>query len=289
MSHRPDAAASRRRSPGRRTLNAALVIAAIAAATLLLRDETGATAAERTVYGPEVALGQGTARTYVIVQGSAPTEVGVALSERSLSGLPAAAAGGSPHEMMHEYLLQLPAEAGATVFKFVELDWNPMGHEPDGIYTVPHFDFHFYTIPVEERNMIDPGRDPQYAARAGDLPAAEFAPPGYLPGSALAKAPAEAVAVPRMGMHWLDPRSEELNGQPFRRTFIYGSWAGKLIFAEPMITKAYLETRPDFSAPLAVPQRSADTGLRATSQRIYWNAATSEYRVALGGLSAPTG
>ena len=267
-----------------------LAAAAVVAASLTLAacNESTAADTDRIEYGTAVALGKGTARTYVQMHAGAPAEIGVALSEAALTDLPAGTNhGDGPHSMFNEYLLELPAAAGATQFKFVELDWNPMGHEPDGVYTLPHFDFHFYSIPVAERNAIDPTTDAQYAAHAGNLPAAEFAPPGYLAASVLAGAPPELAAVPRMGMHWLDPNSEELHGAVFSKTFIYGSWNGKLIFAEPMITKAYLETKPNFSAALAVPARSALTGLRPTTQRIYWNEATKEYRVALGGLSAP--
>lgn len=286
MSHHTTTAPDRGWSRRGRFTSTGVVLTAASLAALVACSETTAAQAERTAYGPSLQLGQGTARTYVTVRDGVPTEIGVALSEKALTGLPDPGTGNDPHAMMHEYLLSLPAEASATAFKFVELDWNPMGHEPEGVYTVPHFDFHFYTIPVEQRNEIVP-TNPQWAAHAANLPAAAFAPPGYLAASALMGAPPEVAAVPRMGMHWLDPQSEELHGQPFRKTFIYGSWAGRLIFAEPMITKAYLESKPDFSAPLAVPERSADSGLRATAQRIYWHPATSEYRVALGGLTAP--
>lgn len=287
MSNPNRIAAGRRWS--RRGSIAAIGVALVAAIAggLIASNDAAATGAPHTAYGPAVKLGDGTARSYVVTRDGSPTEVGVALSESSLTGLPAGHAGGDAHAMMNDYVLALPSEAAATAFRFVLLNWNPMGHEPDGVYTVPHFDFHFYTIPEEERDAIVP-TDPQYAAKAGRLPEPAFAPPGYLDGSTLAGVPPEAAAVPMMGMHWLDPKSEELHGTPFSKTFIYGTWDGKLIFAEPMITKAYLETKPDFSAPLAVPQRSADTGLRATAQRIYWDQETSEYRVALIGLAAPT-
>ncbi|MHB1223963.1 MAG: DUF5602 domain-containing protein [Gemmatimonadaceae bacterium] len=286
MSHPSRIAAGRRWSRRGRIASTAVVVLA-ATGGLVAHDDATASPSSRTAYGAAVTVGEGTARGYIVMDGDAPTEIGVALSERALAGLPAGHDGGDPHAMMHEYLITLPAEAEATAFSFVGLNWNPMGHEPDGVYTVPHFDFHFYTIPVEQRATIAP-TDPQWAAKAARLPEAEFAPPGYLAASALAGMPPEKAAVPLMGMHWLDPQSEELHGKPFQKTFIYGSWDGKLIFAEPMITKAYLETKPDFSAPLAVPPRSTDGGLRATAQRIYWNQATSEYRVALTHLAAPT-
>jgi len=44
-----------------------------------------------------------------------------------------------------------------------------------------------------------------------------------------------------MGLHWLDIASPELNGAEFRYTLFYGSWDGRIIFDEPMITKALLE------------------------------------------------
>jgi hypothetical protein len=57
-----------------------------------------------------------------------------------------------------------------------------------------------------------------------------------------------------------------------------------MIFAEPMVTKAFLETKPDFRAPIATPARYAAAGRYPTEYRVYWNEATREYRVALSGL-----
>src|SRR5690242_390596 len=88
------------------------------------------------IYGAPVTLGAGRARSYVIVDqknGDTPLEVGVAFDEGALNALPAPMGnmGGdmAGHADMHEYLLAMPAQ-NATPFKFVELDWNPGGHEP---------------------------------------------------------------------------------------------------------------------------------------------------------------
>jgi hypothetical protein len=51
-----------------------------------------------------------------------------------------------------------------------------------------------------------------------------------------------------------------------------------------MITKAFIETKPDFRAPIAAPARYRTAGYYPTAYRVYWNAATKEYRVALAGL-----
>ncbi len=50
---------------------------------------------------------------------------------------------GSDHVAL---FLTLPPEAAGTGFRVLQFDWNPHGHEPLGIYDLPHFDFHFYYI-----------------------------------------------------------------------------------------------------------------------------------------------
>jgi len=230
-----------------------------------------------TTYGSPVAIGNGTARVYVVFSNGAPAEVGVALSEAAFAGLPG---DGSPGGMQmpdghhtYDYILQLPGR-NPTPYRFVGLGWNPVGHIPAGVFDQPHFDFHFYSMTQAKWSTILPS-DPEFATKAERLPAPEFVPAGYqkLPG-----------AVPLMGAHWVDPSSPELNGELFTRTFLYGSWDGELTFAEPMITKAFLETRPDIRAPIATPAKYLAPGYHPTEYRVYWNRATREYRVALAGL-----
>jgi Hypothetical protein TTHB210 len=85
-----------------------------------------------------------------------PVEVGVALTEGALQGLPEAGHhGGNGHEHYSSYILELPDDHG-TPYRFVELDWNPRGH--GGPYTARHFDFHFYRVPLEKHDAIDPAR-----------------------------------------------------------------------------------------------------------------------------------
>jgi hypothetical protein len=253
-------------------------------------------------YGTPIQLGAGRARTYVVLDqknGGAPLEVGVALDERALEGLPAPSGhAGEGHGDMHEFLLPMPAQ-NASPYRFVELDWNPGGHEPPGIYDVPHFDFHFYTIDVAARNAIDPS-DPQYAAKGNRLPAAEMIPAfngiPLPPGT-----PASAAAVPRMGVHMVDLRSPELQGalgnpqgyKPFTTTFIHGAWDGRLIFWEPMITRAHILSKKAATSaadqnqviPLPLPQRYATSGAYPAAYRIAWDAQAKEYHIALTQLT----
>lgn len=268
---------SRLRIPSPRFLLVAALLAPVVGAC---EDGVGGEAPSGRVYGTAVALGAGTARTYVELKDGDPVELGLAISENALQNLPAGSHDGTGHMNMFEYILALPAEAGKTPFKFVELDWNPMGHEPPGIYDKPHFDMHFYTITKAERDAIDPS-DPAYAQKAGNLPAAEMMPQGYVAPNVLAGAPPEAVAVPRMGMHWLDVASPELHGELFTKTLIAGSWDGKRIFIEPMITKAYLESKPDFSAQIPAIQRYGTPGFYPGAYSIRWDAQAREWRIAL--------
>jgi hypothetical protein len=243
-------------------------------------------------YGSAVALGKGEARTYVTVdpRTGATTEVGVALDEAALEGLPAAGSqSGGGHEHHDSYLLSLPAP-NRTPYQFVELNWNPNGH--GGPYTAPHFDFHFYRVPLADRDAIDP-TTPDFAARAAHLPPSDLFPAGYVSSHLLMKlTPAEA-AVPKMGLHWIDTSAPELppTNQPFTATFIVGSWDGKVIFDEPMITRDYIlaqrskRTATEFA--VATTRRSSPAGFYLTGYRLSYDAQWKEYRIALTGLGLP--
>jgi len=236
-----------------------------------------------TVYGPLVTLGAGTARTYATMENGTVVELGVEMTEGALQGLPVATehAGHHNHSREFAFELALPEEAGVTAYKTVNLGWMPNGHEPP--YNRPHFDFHFYTITEAERAAIDPS-DPQWAQKAGNLPAPQFRPARYFALSTLIGAPPAAVTVPRMGMHWLDIASPELSGAEFTYTFFYGSWNGAMIFDEPMITKAFLESRQSLTVSLPPAAEYSPAGLRARGYRVYWE--NGRHRVALIQLAS---
>ena len=260
-------------------------------------------------YGAPVHVGNGRARTYVSIDqrhGGAPIEVGVALDEAALDGLPAPMQmpmppGGDPHEHLdtHIYDLAMPAQ-NATPYRFVELDWNPGGHEPPGIYDIPHFDFHFYTVTPAVRNAIDPVALGEAAFMAGsaNLPPEAERAPSFL---ALAAPGQPIVAVPRMGTHWVDVRTPELQGmlgnpagyRPFTTTFLRGSWDGDFIFDEPMVTRAFILGRKaamapaqrDSVMPLPTPAQVRTGGYYPAAYRVTYDALAKEYRIALTQLT----
>jgi hypothetical protein len=259
----------------------------------------------RREYGMSQTLGNGKVRTYVVRKdgNGAPIEIGVAISESAMEGLPApmnhGGADKAGHVMGTEILLDLPANHG-TQFKFVQLDWNPAGHEPPGVYDVPHFDFHFYNITKEERDAIVPS-NPQYVASARNAPDGQSAREFFVNPAVALKAPAEAVAVPKMGVHWLDARSPELQGlvgnpqgfKPFTATYIQGAWNGKFIFEEPMITRAHIMARKaatdsagrDQIIPLSSAVKASPAGYYPAAYRITYDPAAKEYRIALTQLA----
>ena len=245
-------------------------------------------------YGTPTQLGNGRARTYVVTDqknGGRTIELGIALDERAMEGLRAPDPSHGEHGDHDMYLLPLPARNG-TAFKLVELDWNPQGHGQP--YTAPHFDFHFYTIGQAERDAIVPS-DPAWATKAAHEPPAADIPQHYVNPANLLGVPPAQMAVPQMGMHWVDGRSPELRppgtpgAAPFTTTFIYGAWDGKLIFMEPMITREYIMAKRAATDPavrnevIAIPTTPAHPGgaFQPNAYRIQWDAQAKEYRIGL--------
>jgi hypothetical protein len=235
--------------------------------------ESSAASKEKTIVGETKPLGSGQVRSWVSVdQKGNPTAVGLTFSEEALSSMPAEI---PPGAEWLEVSLALPAQASSTAFKHIGLNWNPQGHQPAKIYDTPHFDFHFYMIGEDERAGI--------TAKGDDLlktkkqPAAEFVPEGYI------YAPDSEHA--RMGAHWINPLSKELRGQAFTTTFLYGSYNGSLIFAEPMITKLFLETKTNITELIKLPAQYARRAYYPTKYSVRYDPAAREYTVALEGMT----
>lgn len=236
-------------------------------------------------YGTPVSLGEGQVRTYVVLDeesGDRPLEVGVAIDARTIEGR-------LPDEMIW-IPLELPFDAPEP-YRFVLFDWNPQGHIPEGVYDVPHFDFHFYLTPHAEVEAIR-REDPDFARKANNLPTGDFVPPHYIVPAPPDVEPA-ALAEPGMGLHWedsRDPQIQRLLGnpeayKPFTRTMIYGSWDGEITFIEPMITREYLLRRTDETIPIPQPARYPRPGWYPAAYRISYDAQARVYRVAIVDFS----
>lgn len=155
-------------------------------------------------------------------------------------------------------------------FTHLYLMWEPQGHEPPGIYDVPHFDVHFYILSERARQKITCAGDDE--ARCLKNPSASAVPRDYAPTPA---------GVPQMGWHWLDTLAPEFHGHPFTATMVYGYYDGRLAFLEPMITKAYLETKPHFRAPIRQPDTFPKAGYYPTQYQVFYRYVSDTFDIAV--------
>lgn len=129
-------------------------------------------------------------------------------------------------------------------FTFLGFHYAKTGHPPEGIYNVPHFDFHFYTIPGETVDGIvtEPATysipDSQIPTDYQRVPAVDTDDDGE---------PDTPLVEKEMGEHIVDLTSPEFQeGGAFTHTMIYGAYdadgdgTGQLSFVEPMVTLEFL-------------------------------------------------
>ena len=185
-----------------------------------------------------------------LTNAGAPEQLILTLDSNVLRSVPAA---GQPNHHEDEVLIPLPAKAlETTPFKFIMLNWNASGHEPAGIYDLPHFDMHFYmNSPTEVATFVD-------QSKLNTDPGQDYIPAMHMGGA----------AVPAMGKHWIDLTSPELQGNTFMQTFIYGSYDGKIVFYEPMITLDFLKMTTSFQRPIPQPTKFSKAGFYPTVMQV---------------------
>jgi hypothetical protein len=222
--------------------------------------------------GPSRKLGNGSAYAFETMDANGkPIAIGLRMSEVALTGLKSE----PPNDGDGwETIIPLSKDAATSGYDLIGIDWNPKGHIPIGVYDKPHFDFHFYMISQAKKDSITAkGED---LARADKAPAPEYMPEGYI----LPK----GTEVPRMGAHAIDPSAPEFNKQPFTKTFIYGFYDGQMAFLEPMVTKAFLETKPNTKDRIKLPKAYAKNGYYPTAYSIRYDATQREYEISLDNL-----
>lgn len=193
------------------------------------------------IEGARLPLGRGMAVAWVALDArGVPESIGVDLTAAALDGLP---------DRSMEVTLAFPTQARQAGYDHMGLDWSPHGHEPPGVYDLPHFDVHFYRISVAERDQIVRD-DPAFEPKMTRLPPSGVMPSGFSPGRAF---------VPRMGRHWGARDAPEFAGHTFDRTMLLGTYDGRLIFLEPMITRAFLLARSDVTDPIRAPELAEGT------------------------------
>lgn len=229
---------------------------------------TGLQAHAYIIYGQAAKLGNGEVRAFADVDKyGALQSIGFALSKDALEGLPM---------QMTDTTLHLPSILNIPPYTHLVVNWEPHGHEPDNIYGLPHFDFHFYMIPEEDRLKITCMGEDRIPCLTQPDPAK--IPAFYVP---------TPEGVPQMGWHWVDPRSPEFNGQKFTSTFIYGFYNGNMTFVEPMVTREFLLSHPTFEKEIPQPQEYPADGFFPGKYSVSFDSSRNAYFVKLKNFVMP--
>ena len=227
-------------------------------------------------------VGNGWARVYVALGANGTVRaLGVRLDKAALEGLPAEPNTTSrcfdrdgdgkieADECIGDYAFVFAIPAGeatqvVTPFKWVALNWNAHGHGSPAPppWAVPHFDFHFYLDSREAVQRLRPGKCGEMIDCDDFKVATKPVPAKYVHADHIDV----GAAVPDMGNHLIDSKSPELakGGPPFTHTFIFGANDGKITFLEPMITRAFIESKPSMCWPIKQPQAFAVAGAYPT-------------------------
>ncbi|MDB5119998.1 MAG: hypothetical protein JWN56_1216 [Sphingobacteriales bacterium] len=214
-------------------------------------------------YGPAVTIGNKEAKAWVSVNKTGdPIAIGVSLPGETIFDI-----GAEPKI----YTLHLPKDIKVAPYDHIDFNWNPEGHPPMDIYTVPHYDLHFYMICEQDKAKIE-GQLPPYIAPA---PAAKYIPEAYVEGPGVE---------PQMGTHWADALSPEFNGKSFTRTMILGTYNAKVTFFEPMFTVDYLKTKPNEIIAIRQPEAFEKSGYYAKNYSFKYDENHKQYIIALTDL-----
>lgn len=195
--------------------------------------------------GEPVSVGAGYAQSYVEREGRGRSAgdlsaIGVRFDAGAMESLP---------PTLTEYHLGLPG-GDTGPFAFVGVDWNPEGHPPVGVFTDPHFDFHFYFLDEATVEAIGP-----------DEPTYEL-PPDLMPADTTVIEPREVV--PAMGEHLLSTPASLPQEPGTWSVYIWGAYdpdgdgVGQLTFMEPMTTLEYfagLGPNAEVSSAIPMPAR----------------------------------
>ncbi|MEO6297897.1 MAG: hypothetical protein ABIO74_12415 [Dokdonella sp.] len=156
-----------------------------------------------------------------------------------------------PCQYIHRFVFPVVvAPTGAVVepFAYAEIDWNTEGlpRGPNGSFSSPHFDFHFYLAPQKavdaamscissNGKTCDPLKtDYAQMERFLDLPDASSVPATYRPDV--------DSSISSMGLHLIDSTFDyTVKNVDHTPTLLYGTFAGKIVFAESSVTLQTLQ------------------------------------------------
>lgn len=157
--------------------------------------------------------------------------------------LPFAAINSGGTAMVEKFLPIPEIVAQQTVLRSMQLLYLPVGHAPAGVYDLPHWEWHLFTLPEAEVIAIDCSNP--------KIPSTAQLPPNHIVIS---------TCIVRGGMHASDLSFPEFSGGRFSRG-VYGSYYdARFIGIEPKVASAVLLERAPFSMPSYDPTPLGDPG-----------------------------
>ena len=167
-----------------------------------------------------------------------------------------------------------------TYFNHAELQFNQHGHPANPRfadihrYEAPHFDFHFYSIPVAQVLTIP------------------FVPPSpFLPSVSADRLPVgyaqPEFSVPQMGRH-SSPLSEFTATDTWLATMVAGFLpdASFMHFLEPMVTHQFLLQRENFTLPVPRPAVLGRATQYPTECVVHYDKYADAYHIVFKGFEA---
>lgn len=209
--------------------------------TAMLIGGAYAAPADKIIVGETMEIAGGTMATWARVNGGGKVIwVGLTIPLSMAENMPPRGSGPAGAVAVLDFP---PVVQATTYFDHAEIHSSQAGHAAGGVdphrYEVPHFDFHFYGIPVADVWTIPPG------LFFSEVPA-DGLPEGYLQP--------EPISIPQMGRHAVT-FDEFVATDHWLLTMVAGFLpdASSMHFIEPMITQEFLLSRSNTELPVPTP------------------------------------
>jgi hypothetical protein len=251
---------------GSKRLGAALSLALVGLTAAAPEASRSAAESCAPVLGSEVC-------TWVVMEGGTVVRLGATIPMSLIDEVPADAEMVWPPQSLAA--IALPPEAQAALgIDHLGINWEAHGHPPAS-FMAQHFDFHFFSLSQDKVEAIDcsdeskPSRLPEgYALPDIDVPGM-----GVLVG----------LCVPQMGMHAM-PAPDVDATDPFEASMMIGYYGGEPMSFEPMVSRALLLERSDFTLPMPVIEGLPAGVTYPTEFRAEYEAPSAQYRLIFSGF-----
>ncbi|MGI8605170.1 MAG: hypothetical protein ACR2OZ_19535 [Verrucomicrobiales bacterium] len=251
-------------------LGACFVIIAALACTNVCRAAPGS--GDKIIIGETTVVADGTVATWARVNGEGKVIwVGLTIPLSMAENMPPRGSGPAGAVAVLNFP---PVVQATTYFNHAEIHSQQAGHANSGAdphrYRTPHFDFHFYGIPVANVRTIPGG------LFFVDAPADRL-PEGYVQP--------EPFSVPQMGRH-----ARTLDEAAATDHWLLTMFAGFLPdasymhFIEPMITQEFLLLRKNFTLPVPMPATLGRATSYPTECVVHYDEDADAYNIVFKGF-----